>query len=128
MSPGSRALLCLAAVFLSLATGLGAYASHALPRVLDAQSLRSFEIAVDYQFFHALGLLALAILVERYPRNRAYLLSAALLVAGIVLFCGGLYVSAFDGPALLAGAAPAGGICFILGWLVCAFGVWRARG
>lgn len=128
MSVAGRSVLCLAAVLLSLATGLGAYASHGLADVLDAQSLRSFEIGVDYQFFNALGLLGLALLIERRPRDRAYLAAAALLLAGIVLFCGGLYVSALDGPAVLAAAAPAGGVCLIVAWLVCAYGAWRSRG
>jgi uncharacterized membrane protein YgdD (TMEM256/DUF423 family) len=123
----SRVVLAVAALLLGLATALGAYASHGLDGVLDAPSLRSFEIAVEYQFFQALGLVGVGLLLDRDAANRAYLIAAVGLALGMLLFCGGLYASALDGPRVLAGAAPFGGTLLILSWLVCAFGAVRGR-
>jgi uncharacterized membrane protein YgdD (TMEM256/DUF423 family) len=127
MSKPSRALLAIACLALSIATALGAYGSHGLANVLDASHLRSFEIAVDYQFFHALGVMGLAIVVDRYRANRLFVVCAGLVLIGMLLFCGGLYASALGGPRLIARGAPAGGSLLILAWLVGAYGALRNR-
>jgi uncharacterized membrane protein YgdD (TMEM256/DUF423 family) len=129
MSPGlARGFLAAAALLLAVATALGAVASHALGSVLDAGSLHSFETGIDFQFLHALGLIGIALFAERQDESLPLKLSATLLLVGIVLFCGGVYASSLDGPRLIARLAPAGGICLIVGWLVAAFAILRARG
>jgi uncharacterized membrane protein YgdD (TMEM256/DUF423 family) len=115
-------LMAFAALLLALATALGAVASHALGGSLDADALHAFETAVEYQFIHSLGLLAIAILAERHP-SRALVAAAALLLVGILLFCGGVYASSLDGPRWIAGMAPTGGVSLIVGWLVFAVAV-----
>lgn len=115
--------MAIAALLMAIATGLGAYASHGLDAILEPAALSSFKTAVDYQFVHALGLIGVAIYGERHPEVKALVLAALLLAVGIVLFCGGVYTSSLDGPAWLAGLAPAGGISLIFGWLVVAVGI-----
>ena len=123
-----RLLIAAGALLLAVATALGAIASHALGASLDAAALHSFETAVEYQFVHSLGLLAVAILAERQA-SRPLLIGAALLIVGILLFCGGVYASSLDGPRWLAGLAPTGGVSLIAAWVVVAFAVvhqaWR---
>jgi uncharacterized membrane protein YgdD (TMEM256/DUF423 family) len=116
--------MAVAAVLLALATALGAIASHALEGTLDADAIHSFETAVDYQFIHSLGLLAIAILAERQP-SRLLLLAAFLVLAGILLFCGGVYASSLDGPRWIAGLAPTGGVGLISAWVLVAIAVLR---
>lgn len=119
--------MALAALLLALATTLGAVGSHALGASLDADALHSFETAVQYQFIHSLGLFAVALLAERQT-SRLLMIGAALLLAGILLFCGGVYASSLDGPGWIARLAPTGGVSLIAAWLVIAFaalhGVW----
>jgi uncharacterized membrane protein YgdD (TMEM256/DUF423 family) len=122
MNSLGKILLACAGVVLCLATGLGAYASHGLVGVLDARSLSSFATAVDYQFYHGLGLLAVGILLDRHPRARMLWIAGALFVVGLVLFCGSIYVTTLGGPTALGRAAPVGGIAFIAGWLALAVG------
>lgn len=121
----SRLMLAVAALLLALATALGAVASHALYGVLTADALASFATAVDYQFFHSLGLLAIAVHADRRPQARSLLVAALALLAGIVLFCGGLYASSLDGPDWIGSLAPVGGISLMAGWVVVALGaIW----
>lgn len=118
-------LMALAALLLAIATGLGAYASHGLDSVLDARSLESLRTGIDYQFFHSLGLFGIAVLCGRQRSNKLLLAAGVLIAAGILLFCGGVYASSFDGPGWIASLAPAGGIGLITGWLLVAFAVLK---
>jgi uncharacterized membrane protein YgdD (TMEM256/DUF423 family) len=120
MFPLPRLLLCSAAVLLLLATALGAYASHGLEGVLTPRALASLSTAVEYQFFHGLGLLAVAILADRYPQSRWLKLAGGLFLVGIVLFCGSLYATTLAGLAALGPVTPLGGIAFMGGWVALA--------
>jgi uncharacterized membrane protein YgdD (TMEM256/DUF423 family) len=117
-----RLLIATGALLLALATALGAIASHALAGTVDVDALHSFETAVEYQFIHSLGLLAVGTLAERQP-SKLLFAGAVLLLAGILLFCGGVYASSLDGPRWIARLAPTGGVSLIAAWLVVAFAV-----
>ncbi|HEY5666020.1 MAG TPA: DUF423 domain-containing protein [Gammaproteobacteria bacterium] len=118
-------LMAVAALFIAIATGLGAYASHGLDNVLDARALESLRTGVDYQFFHSLGLFGICLLLGRQRSNKLLLAAGASIAAGIVLFCGGVYASSLDGPGWISSLAPVGGIGLIGGWLVVAFAVLK---
>jgi uncharacterized membrane protein YgdD (TMEM256/DUF423 family) len=112
--------MAAAALLLAIATALGAVASHALEGRLDADALHSLGTAVDYQFIHSLGLLTLAIYAAGQKTSKPLGLAALLLLAGILLFCGGVYASSLDGPGWIARLAPTGGVSLIAGWLLVA--------
>jgi uncharacterized membrane protein YgdD (TMEM256/DUF423 family) len=87
-----------------------------------------YEKAVLYHFLHALGILLVALL------GRASVISvtgearvAWLLLAGIVLFSGSLYVLAISGMRALGAITPLGGLAFIAGWLVLAYEALRSQ-
>jgi uncharacterized membrane protein YgdD (TMEM256/DUF423 family) len=63
----------IAAVFLALAVGLGAFGAHGLKARLDANHLDIYKTAVLYHFLHALGLLVVSALPkagDRFRRTR----------------------------------------------------------
>lgn len=122
-----RGVMAVAALLIAAATGLGAWASHGLESMLDASALRAFETAVTYQLVHALGLFVVGALGTRYRRGNALAPGALVLLAGIVLFCGGIYASSLGGPEWLSGVAPAGGIGLIVGWMAIGAGVLLGR-
>lgn len=117
MAPMAKALLATAAGLLLVATGLGAYASHGLEGVLEPRVLASLQTAIEYHFYHGLGLLAAALMADRYPGDRFIWTAGVLFIAGIVLFCGSIYATSFGAPAAVGRAAPVGGICFMLAWI-----------
>lgn len=116
--------LALAGVLLALATICGAFGAHALKGQLAPDRLLIWETAVRYQFFQALGLLGIGI-VLRGLDGAALRGAAALIVAGIVLFCGSLYALSFGAPRALGALTPVGGLAWIAGWLLFAWSVWR---
>ena len=123
MRTNSRLLLSAAGISLLLATIAGAVGSHALP-LADEQSLRSFETAVWFQFFHGLGVIAI-VLVGVEGRGGSIRAAAAwLMLAGTLLFCGSLYARTLGAPPGIVGTAPYGGVAFMLGWLAFAVSPW----
>ena len=120
----SERALIAAGLLLALATACGAFGAHALKGVLAPERLALWETAVRYQFFQALGLIGVALAMRDISAG-ALRLAAALIVAGVLLFCGSLYALAFGAPRLLGALTPLGGLAWIAGWLLFAFGAWR---
>ncbi|HEV3199651.1 MAG TPA: DUF423 domain-containing protein [Bryobacteraceae bacterium] len=109
-------------ILLALAVVLGAFGAHGLRDHLDAYSMGVYEKAVFYHFIHALGLLIVSFL----PRTGTFSEFATnwvcgLLLAGIVIFSGSLYLLAVTGNRMLGAITPIGGVSFIAGWLVLAW-------
>lgn len=120
----SSRTLALAGVLLALATVCGAFGAHALKGQLAPDRLQIWETAVRYQFFQSLGLLGVG-LTLRHLDDGALRAAGVLIVVGIVLFCGSLYALSFSAPRLLGVVTPAGGLAWIAGWLLFAWGLWR---
>lgn len=112
-----KTFLLLAALLGGLAVGLGAFGAHALESRLSSDMLGTFEIGVRYQMYHALALLAVAILLGRNPELGVATLAGWLFVAGIVIFSGSLYILVFSGIRWLGAITPIGGVAFIGGWI-----------
>ena len=101
----------------------GAFGAHALKGRLDADALGLWKTAVDYQFWHALGLLSMAAM--RGPRSGLATAAASLLLSGIALFSGSLYALALGAPRLVGVLTPFGGAALIAGWLCLGIALWR---
>jgi uncharacterized membrane protein YgdD (TMEM256/DUF423 family) len=116
------------AVLASIAVAAGAVGSHVLKDLvqLDAEKLATYEIAVRYQMYHALALILTGIVA---PRGATWLVPAAgaTFGLGIVLFSGGIYAWLATGLAPFVAVVPAGGIAWILGWLLLAAGAVSAK-
>ena len=111
---------------MALAVSLGAFGAHTLRDRLDAYSISVYERAVFYHFVHALGLLIAGLLGRAQAISGAALaLVCWLLLAGIVLFSGSLYLLAVTGVRLWGAVTPFGGVSFIAGWVVLAVALLR---
>ena len=116
----------LGAILLGLAVILGAFGAHGLRGRLDAYSMGIYEKAVFYQIVHALGIL----IVPLFTRAGALTESAGawvcgLLLAGVLIFSGSLYILAVTGVRWLGAITPIGGLSFIAAWFLLAFGLVR---
>ena len=108
--------IILGAAFAALGVGAGAFGAHALKERLTPEYLQVFEVAVRYQMYHALGLLALGLVATRIE-STAIKVAGWLFVAGILLFSGSLYALVLTGPRTLGMITPVGGVAFIAGWI-----------
>jgi uncharacterized membrane protein YgdD (TMEM256/DUF423 family) len=103
---------------------LGAFGAHGLKARVAADLLAVFETGVRYHMYHALVLLAVGWAVSRNPVG---VLNTAgiLFVVGIVLFSGSLYLMTLTGARWLGAITPLGGLAFLIGWVLLAWGASR---
>ncbi|MBM4169999.1 MAG: DUF423 domain-containing protein [Ignavibacteria bacterium] len=122
----TRRFFILGAIFGFIGVAAGAFGAHILRDYLDADRISLFETGVRYQMYHAFALLLIGFARRRYD-HRALFWSGWCFAIGIVLFSGSLYALAVTGMRWLGMIAPAGGISFLMGWLLFAWGLWKGR-
>jgi uncharacterized membrane protein YgdD (TMEM256/DUF423 family) len=111
----------------ALAVGLGAIGAHALKSQLSAEQLTTFHTAVQYQMYHAVGLVLVGLLILRGP-NRLFDLAGWAMIVGVVLFSGCLYAWLATGVRFLVHLVPIGGTTLIVAWLLLAAGALGRKG
>ena len=116
LSNQSRYFITVAAFLGATAVMLGAYASHGLSLWATPTQVSHVQLAVQYQLFHAITILAVALLNSLFTRP---LLTASLwcFVLGTLCFSGSLYYLVFVGSKLLVLLTPFGGLLLICAWL-----------
>jgi uncharacterized membrane protein YgdD (TMEM256/DUF423 family) len=114
------------AVFGALGVAAGAFGAHGLKVRVSPEMLAVFETGVRYHLVHALALLAVAWASTRWT-SAAVRAAGWLFVAGILVFSGSLYVLTLTGIRALGAITPFGGVAFIAGWFLLAWGAWRGR-
>jgi uncharacterized membrane protein YgdD (TMEM256/DUF423 family) len=121
MAPHERLPLVAGALLAALGVMLGAFGSHGLRAALSPEALGWWQTGVQYQMWHAIGLVAIG--AARLPGTR---LSVWLLTLGTLIFAGSLYVMALTGMRWLGMVTPVGGLLMIGGWLALGWRLLRA--
>jgi len=119
--PLMKTFLFIGAVLLALAVVFGAFGAHALRNQVPASSLATWQTAVLYQMVHALGLIAIAVLLIHFPNEKGLVLAGAFMLVGILLFSGSLYGLVLAEWKWLGPITPLGGVFFILAWLTLSY-------
>ncbi len=119
-----RNILFSGAVFMALGVLFGAFGAHALKSQLSPDLLQVYKTGVEYQYYHALGLLLIGLI--GFQLKSKWLNRAGLFIfAGIVLFSGSLYMLALTGIKWIGAITPLGGIAFVFGWISVAIGILK---
>lgn len=115
--------LIVGALLGALGVGIGAFGAHALKSLLAQNGrLETFELAVRYQFYHALGILLVGLLMEKYSAPVAQW-SSLLMLLGVILFSGSLYAYSLTNTKGFAMVTPVGGLFLLGGWLVLLYSI-----
>lgn len=119
-----RTFFGLGALFALVGVAAGAFGAHALAARLTPERLATFETAVRYQMYHAFALIAVSWAASRWPAGSIQI-AGWLFVVGILVFSGTVYGLALGGPRFLGAITPLGGLCFLIGWALLAWGGLR---
>lgn len=118
--------MIIGAIASGLAVVTGAFGAHGLSAIIDPSKMPAWQTGVEYHFYHALGLFAVAFAADRAPHSRLVRSAGWLMIAGILLFSGSLYLLALSGIGRLGMITPFGGLAFIAGWACLAAGLLRS--
>lgn len=116
----NKRIIITASIFGILAVILGAFGAHGLRSKIGADELKTWETAVQYNFYHVFALLFLS----TFSRIKTRLINISYwsFTVGILLFSGSLYILAaksiinFSNTSLIGPVTPIGGLFFIIGW------------
>lgn len=121
-----RKLIIISGISGAIAVMLGAMGAHYLKSliekgILTPENLQSYHTAVEYQVYHTLALLFVAILAKE--ENKLLKWISNLFVTGIIMFSGSIYILSTQtatgfSAKWLGPITPLGGICFIAGWII----------
>ncbi len=117
-----RLFFGLGALSALVSVAAGAFGAHALRARMTPEYLAIFETAARYQMYHALGLLAVAWAITRWP-GALPVWAGWLFVAGTLLFSGSLYILALTATRWWGAVTPLGGVAFLVGWVCLALAV-----
>ncbi len=126
----NKKLLITGAVLGILGIILGAFAAHGLEKLIDADSIKSFETGVRYQLYHAFLFLILG--GTSFLNQKTKKIIFYLIIVGLIFFSGSIYglatneLSGFDFKRI-AMITPIGGMLLIIGWVVMLIGIIRNK-
>lgn len=113
-----KVFIIIGAINAMIAVGLGAFGAHGLEGRIPEKYLQIWETGVKYHMYHALGILAVAFLLEKIGSAASLTAAGWLMFAGIVLFSGSLYVLSLTQISVLGAITPLGGLSFIIAWVL----------
>lgn len=125
-----KVFLSIGALLGGIAVALGAFGAHGLKRIAPPDTVNTFQTGVQYQMYHALALIAVALAFEKFP-NKLLSWAGISFCVGILLFSGSLYLLTIlkaTGKVGMEGIGiitPFGGLFFIVGWLLLFLGVMK---
>ncbi|ANH80168.1 hypothetical protein A8C56_03475 [Niabella ginsenosidivorans] len=121
--------LSAGAAIAGLGVILGAFGAHKLKEIAP-DTVPVFQTGVQYQIYHAIALILVAIVYERFP-VKMLSWAGVLFLIGILFFSGSLYALTAlkaTGKVGLGGVGiitPIGGLFFIAGWICFLLGVLK---
>lgn len=124
----ARLFACIAALGGFAAIAAGTIGAHVLRDSGDypADQVSAYFTGVQYQFYHVLALLAIALLCARKPTGMKEAAGWAMIV-GTILFSGSMYVFGFTGGHVFGYIAASGGVIMMISWLLLAVGVLEIK-
>ena len=102
-----------------LGVAAGAFGAHGLRDLVTLEQLNTWNTAADYQLLHAIALLGLATWQQSALSSRLQswlLLACGLMIAGVLLFSGSLYLLVLTNMSAFGPITPLGGLALLMAW------------
>lgn len=121
----ARLFGCVGGLFGAVGVSMLAAGRHIFSATMDERAMQRLHTAAEFLLWHGLLLMIIAACVHAATAKSHWNRAGWLVVIGTLLFCGSLTGLSFGLPTWLAHIAPAGGLCLIAGWLLCALAAWK---
>lgn len=117
-----KVFIVIGAINAFLAVAFGAFGAHGLANKLEPKYLEIWKTGVTYQMFHATGILVAGILLGKVAASSLFTWSGWLMLIGIILFSGSLYLLSLTKIGILGAITPLGGVSFLAAWVLMIIG------
>jgi len=121
LSETSRTFIIIGSIAGFLSVALGAFGAHGLKQSLSSELMAIYQTAVSYQIYHSLALILIA-LIFQYQQNKFIKASGWIMLAGMMVFSGSLYLLTLTDTRWLGAITPIGGTLLLLSWLLLGLG------
>jgi uncharacterized membrane protein YgdD (TMEM256/DUF423 family) len=110
----------------ALGVMIGAFGAHKLKtHLISIGRTDVFETAVKYQFYHAIALLILGLIMFRME-HKVMDYAGWCFIAGTIIFSGSLYILCLTNVSKWGAVTPFGGLFLIAGWVLLFIGIWKS--
>ncbi|MDH3310989.1 MAG: DUF423 domain-containing protein [Gammaproteobacteria bacterium] len=124
----AKLFLILGSINAALVVMLGAFGAHGLKARITTEMLTLFQTGVHYHLFHSLGLLVVGVVAVQIVDSVFLKWAGWLMLAGIFLFSGSLYLVSVVGIRWMGMVTPFGGLAFIAAWILFLIAIIKAPG
>jgi len=125
-SNAAQLVMLIGIISSALGVAFGAFGAHGLKQILSTSSLHTYQTGVDYQMWHSLALILIGLSLQRMHTSRLLMLSAWIMLSGIILFSGSLYLLAITEIRWLGMITPFGGVSFLVAWVLFAIAIVKS--
>jgi uncharacterized membrane protein YgdD (TMEM256/DUF423 family) len=125
MNQTTKTFAFYGSIFMALAVAFGAFGAHGLKSMISPDMLVIFHTGVEYHFYHALGLFAVAFVAHSNDTKQVKI-AGYLMIFGILIFSGSLYILSITGIKWLGAITPIGGTGFIVAWVMLALALRKS--
>ncbi|KMY55717.1 membrane protein [Bacillus sp. FJAT-27231] len=113
-----KLFIIIGAINAFLSVALGAFGAHGLEGKVEPKYLEIWKTGVQYQMFHASGMILVGILMGQFPSSSLLNWSGWMMLIGTVIFSGSLYALTLSGIKVLGAITPIGGVAFLAAWVL----------
>lgn len=118
-----KKLLATSGLLLALGIAFGAFGAHSLRDVLSPERMITWQTAVQYQVWNALGLLGVVLVSKVFTVDLK--LPGIFILTGLTIFSGTLYILCLTNIGILGAITPIGGVLLTFGWGLFGFKVLK---
>ena len=119
-----KTYIIIGALLSAIGVIIGAFGSHSLKTKLNPEELVIYDIATRYLMYHSIGIISLGILAYNVP-DSVVEIPIIIMLIGIILFSGSLYLISIKGYTKLGIITPFGGTAFIVSWILLAINIFK---
>ena len=119
-----KSYIAIGAILSAIGILFGAFGSHSLKSKLNPEQLIVFDIATRYLMYHAMGIFGIGILAYNV-RESVVKIPVIIMLIGVLLFSGSLYLISLKGFSKLGIITPIGGTAFIISWVLLAVNIYK---
>lgn len=122
-----RFFLTVSSIMMALAIAIGAFGAHGLKSIVSPELLITYNTGVEYQFYNTLGLFAATFMIYLKPDSKSLVVSAWLILIGMVIFSFSLYALVLLNMPILGAITPIGGTLLIIAWVILAISFYKEK-